>query len=328
MAIRNNSSIPNRLVIRSDLFPGESVVGYLRRLSIANGFDSLQWMFKNKLSLKEETYYEDILYHVHCITECDYETIKGCGYIPRDKNDRITSFYGFEIRKKHFKLDSQKICTMCFYERPIFQSVWDIRAWIACPIHGTHIIDRCPECGRSLSWIQSTYMCECGAFEYDDCFKGNSHEKLIFCSKHISFLLWHRKEDENTKIADKVRALSLENFLDLIVDLYMVPLIQVRSRKIIYGSIYKNYENCLIHSMEIIMNWPDGFYEHVERVVEALLHFRNREEEKYLTFRLFLCVSFLEKMKAIAKNIEGDEKIWCKKWGDVIVKCHFPNFVL
>ncbi|CAO3449542.1 TniQ family protein [Azospirillum largimobile] len=327
MAIRNNFAIPNRLVIRSDLVPGESVVGYLRRLSIANGFDSLQWMFKSNLSSKEKTYYENILHQVQCITGCDYEILKSHGYIPLLKNDWITDFYGFDVRKKHFAFSSQRICPMCFCEKPIFQSVWDIRAWIACPIHGTHIIDQCPECGRSLSWSQATYMCECGAFEYDDYFTGNSHENVIFCSKHISFLLWRRKEDENTKIDDKVRAFSLENFLDLIVDLYMVPLIEVRSRKTVYASIYKYYGDCLIHSMGIIMNWPDGFYEHVERVVEALLYFRNMEEEKYLTFRLFLCASFIDKMKGIARSVDGDETIWCNKWGDVIVRRHFPNFV-
>ena len=309
----------DRIVIRSDLVPGESVTGYLRRLSIANCYDSVNFLLNKKIFSKEEIYYEDNLELISSITGVNCEFFRRSGYVSVSKESQYINFYGNEIRKKHFDFYYQKICTACFCEKPVIQSVWDMSAWIACPVHGSRLIDRCPECGRSLSWRQATYACECGDFDYDDYFTGKSHENVIACSRHISFLLWNKKDDKNVGLIDRIRRINLENFLSIVHDLYMIPVIEDRSGKIFYRSLYNNYSECLIYSMDILMKWPDGFYEHVERVVKATLTFRNAEEEQYLGYRALLCESFLKKMKIIEEAINEDDDLWIEMLTEVVV---------
>ncbi|WP_372397770.1 TniQ family protein [Azospirillum sp. HJ39] len=325
MKLQKDYTTPNRIVIRSDLVHGESVNGYLRRLSIANCYEGIHWILSNIISSKEEVYYEDNLVWISRITGIKYEFFRKSGYVSVSKERQYVNFYGIKILKKHFEFTRQKICTACFREKPVFQSVWDISAWIACPVHGNQLIDRCPECGRLLSWSRAAYTCECGAFDYDDYFTGKSHENAISCSRHISFLLFGKKENENTGLNDRIRKINLEELLSIISDLYMMPIIEDRSGKISYRSLYNNYNECLIYSMGILIDWPDGFYEHVERVIKATLTFRNAEEENHLGYRLLLCVSFLERMKSIEKTIDEGDDLWIENLTHIVVKAYHSD---
>lgn len=59
MGRRNDYKMRNHLVVRSDPVPGESMIGYLRRLCIANGYDTLQWIFDKKIRFSEEIFMEE-----------------------------------------------------------------------------------------------------------------------------------------------------------------------------------------------------------------------------------------------------------------------------
>ena len=57
-----------------------------------------------------------------------------------------------------------KLCGKCLDETGFVPSLWDLRCYVACHVHGLYLRDRCSSCGAGHSWSRhNLYACNCGA---------------------------------------------------------------------------------------------------------------------------------------------------------------------
>lgn len=316
MGRRNDHTMRNHLVVRSDPVPGESMIGYLRRLCIANGYDTLQWIFDKKIRFPEEIFVEENMWRIADATRCDCKIIRRNSYCIIGEKERAINFHGFVIDRNRIDLRYLNICPDCLLENYILKSVWDLVDYTACPEHGTNIVNRCPACGRFLSWMRASNTCECGMVEYDDYFTGMSSENEVACAKHISFLFEGKIATETVQqISENVKMLSLEDFLYCINRLYTIPVLDEKDNYIVKAErLFPNRKLCVSHSMGILMDWPAKFYEHIENVSEFIIRYGGINKIKMMQDRRFLLVSFLGMMDGVAGMIDGSKEVFDKVW--------------
>ncbi|MBL7590286.1 TniQ family protein, partial [Escherichia coli] len=60
--------------------------------------------------------------------------------------------YAAVRRSAGFRPSRARICPTCLAEGHRPRPAWDCRLLVACTRHGLRLVDRCPDCARSLSW--------------------------------------------------------------------------------------------------------------------------------------------------------------------------------
>lgn len=57
---------------------------------------------------------------------------------------------------------SARVCSRCLSESDILSANWSLPLSISCDKHKTALLDRCPQCLRSIRRTKSPYRCRCG----------------------------------------------------------------------------------------------------------------------------------------------------------------------
>ncbi|QKS50814.1 TniQ family protein [Azospirillum oryzae] len=319
MGSRNDHAIPNHLVIRSNPVPGESMIGYLRRLCIANGYDTLQWVFHKNIRFADELFTEENMWEISDVTGCDCKIIRRNSYCINGWHGSSINFHGIKIDRDRIDIKYLNICPDCLLESPIIQSIWDLVDCTACPKHGTNIVNRCPACRRFFSWMRASNTCECGMVEYDDYFTGFSSENEVACAKHISFLLGNKVETEAVPgMTENIKRLSLEDFLYCVNRVYSIPVYEDENNcRVKVEMAFPDKRICVSYSMGILMDWSAPFYNHVEKISKFIIGYGGVHRVKKRAERNFLLASFLGMMGEVASKIDGTTEIFDRKWFDI-----------
>lgn len=138
------------LLVTPAPFPGESLLGYMLRLSEANGYPSPEWiMARIGLSIRELTSGR--------VTPDDLSL--ACGRAPADleslmywnpQGDPI--LLGKPLRALNLRLRSPRMCPDCVVETGMLGAQWDCALLVACPVHRAPLLQNCPGCGTRISW--------------------------------------------------------------------------------------------------------------------------------------------------------------------------------
>jgi len=141
----------------------EGLLGYVLRLSEANGYDT-PWHILKMAGLTQEQ-----------MTSASLSIDKLSRLIGRPAQEleqlpwqRYPS--GDPVPKKgraellaNLLLKQPKICPHCVAENGNIDPAWDLRVMLACPKHGIALVNRCPVCQRKLSWFRPGLLrCRCG----------------------------------------------------------------------------------------------------------------------------------------------------------------------
>ena len=79
------------------------------------------------------------------------ETVAGLGSVALASGGlRVSSSEFSESRA--FDFAHPKVCPRCLAEKRLLPSAWDLVLCVACPVHGTEMVHRCPGCKNPLSW--------------------------------------------------------------------------------------------------------------------------------------------------------------------------------
>lgn len=148
-----------RLLVRPKPIGGESWGGYLLRLSAANAYRGIQDLG----TVLEKTWQavlggepEDVVSQLGISVASQFT---GIGFKPNvgAKRDKLFSLG----RSQGFK-----VCPICMAEDklPYVRADWDGPISHACKRHEVALISHCQECGKHLTYLQSSHLrCECGA---------------------------------------------------------------------------------------------------------------------------------------------------------------------
>ncbi|NVK19787.1 MAG: TniQ family protein [Methylocystaceae bacterium] len=142
---------------------GESYQGYILRISYANGYHSPTWMMqqlgirKNRWILNGEIKRAAVAFN---ISEDILRKMVGVKMLNQPKWSRIM---GHEIHNCTFESRYNRICPKCLKDHGWSKSVWELKPYICCPEHGEYLVERCPKCGKPISWNREQLIkCKCG----------------------------------------------------------------------------------------------------------------------------------------------------------------------
>lgn len=109
-----------------------------------------------------------------------------------------------------FRDECAAVCPECLAAKPYIRHLWSVKAYIACHLHGFLLIDVCPQCSTSLSWMRpAPERCVCNY----DLRLSPRIDSSIEASEYIAYAIEKGEQDRLNTIASTFCALE-EAFSD------------------------------------------------------------------------------------------------------------------
>lgn len=147
----------------------ESFLGYLLRVSEANGYDTPKYVLEHAgLTDNERRNVRFPLGKFTQILGCDMADLESISYTGADADGQRAQLLGHSLgrslRSGPLRLKSPAFCPHCVCDNGYIDAFWDLNQVVACPIHSCKVIELCPDCGQSLHWLRPGLLtCKCGA---------------------------------------------------------------------------------------------------------------------------------------------------------------------
>lgn len=141
----------------------EGLLGYVLRLSAANGYDT-PWHILKMAGLTQSQMTSASL-PIGKLSRLIGRPVQELEQLPwqRYPNGDSVPTEGRAELLAHLLLKHPKICPHCVAENGFVDPAWDLRLMLACPTHGITLVNRCPACQRKLSWFRPGLLrCRCG----------------------------------------------------------------------------------------------------------------------------------------------------------------------
>lgn len=148
----------------------ESFLGYLLRVSEANGYDT-PWHFLKLagISQSEMTKASFPVKKIAGILGVSAKDIDHIAYTSQDnlafeEYKLLGHSLGSSINQPILRLSTPAICPECVSSDGYIDAFFDLKLAVACPVHKRAVISHCPACGGSLTFFRPGLMtCRCGA---------------------------------------------------------------------------------------------------------------------------------------------------------------------
>lgn len=146
------------LLVRPKPIPYESTLGYLLRVSAANGFTSLNELDRFAASAGADASGLRLMRSALRDDSVDRVVRGPITHFPHLKDSDPG---GLSIQ--HWNGLLPRYCPACLAESAHWRASWDLSLMVACPMHHISLLQDCSACGRLLSWRRkSIHMCQCG----------------------------------------------------------------------------------------------------------------------------------------------------------------------
>jgi hypothetical protein len=151
------------LPIRSAPEPGESLKSVLLRNSSLNMYAHMAWITEAaRLPRRFATCRCDFTLLAQLL-QVNVRAIEKLAYWPVGENAHRVHFNDAQISNSCIDAVHSKVCPTCLYQSGTALQLWDLRTFIACPVHSRYLIDECSRCHRRLDWQRpSLATCQCG----------------------------------------------------------------------------------------------------------------------------------------------------------------------
>lgn len=299
--------------------PTESLLGFALRVSEMNGYDSPWHIF----SLAGFTQGE--------IVSTGFKVNKLAAILGRGPEQFEQITYRAESGKKEFQLLGHRLggsltysplrlkrpalCPCCVEENGYIDAFWDLSSAIACPIHGTQMLDHCPACSIPLSWFRPGLLkCKCGE-NLRQLGAPNASTAEVELMRLLYAKLHHLPIPDSKNNSLPIRELwllPLQSVLELLV--------AIGQRATTAGSagLLPGTTNTTETAVEILSNWPANFHDFLRKLDqhcnEGGISIRKR-------FRTFYSSMFKHRRNAADFTFLRDEmlRFGSEEWGEVIV---------
>lgn len=154
----------NPLPIEGSPVPGESLMGFVLRMSVKNHLNGIQWL--GTVFKKDKIFHlsADHVPTIAWIFGTPIESLRNTfiSYISGTAGN-YWNFYAHHISKSYLiRHRAPQLCSRCIAETGVIKKIWDLRSVTACPLHGILLSDRCEQCGKQISWNRpSIFSCTC-----------------------------------------------------------------------------------------------------------------------------------------------------------------------
>lgn len=154
----------DRLIATPSPEPYESLMGYVLRLTEANGYPTTSYI----LAAMHGHWYRSSYGRLDAaplerLANLSKKNAERLTMRPRTKPLAYVRVFGNDIPSYELSLARPKVCPRCLANSKC-EAFWDLTQAVACPIHGVMLVDCCDQCGSKLSWTRSKVAaCRCGA---------------------------------------------------------------------------------------------------------------------------------------------------------------------
>jgi hypothetical protein len=250
--------------------PTESLLGYVLRISEANGYDTPWHVVAHAGILRGEMTTAGFpVQKLAAILGRSPDDLNDISYSGLDENeDREFRLLGHTLGKglnsEPLRLTKPVICPQCIVEHGYIDAFFDLSVGVACPFHRCQLVASCPCCGESLNWFRPGLLtCKCGASFADVLTKPVSPDLA-----NLMAVIWDKLHGtslddlpKGTNLpARQLAGVPLRRLLGKLPDLGGF---QIRSHGA--TSCDSTPIELLDSAAQILANWPNGYHDFLDR---------------------------------------------------------------
>jgi hypothetical protein len=273
-----------KLIRRDNPKPDESLVSYILRLTIMNGYATPAWIMRS-IGLDGDQLCHGFTFlfkppsDLKLLSEAtgvSISTLASLKYAPTGMFGAIPlfSFFGSSLPRSVIRPVRPKVCPRCLRQAGYYRRIWDSVFVTACPEHECLLIDECPNCGWKFSWTLSDLsgICRC---DYDWCKRSSrsAEESGLILSRHIHRLCNLPLTGSNEgydKGQNPALALGLQDFIWAMIFIANQPMGVPGALAVPYTMGKGCMGNAEIHPLFskaffVFQNWPESFYKFLDQ---------------------------------------------------------------
>lgn len=153
-----------RFIVTPSPEPTESMMGFVLRLTEANGYPTISYVLASVHGHWYRSKYGRLdaapLGELAGASKADIARLT---MRPHRKPRAYIRVCGCDLPCYEVALTRPKVCPLCLRATGC-EAFWDLAQAVACPMHGVMLVDRCGRCGSRLTWTRSKIaQCACGA---------------------------------------------------------------------------------------------------------------------------------------------------------------------
>ena len=299
-------------------YAGESLNGYLLRLSALNGYSGLGMMlslagYRGTPLVYAPGYGNKMAAFLgmspDALRRMSYET----GSSASDR--RPCSFFGESIPRYLVDATKPKICPACVRETGFLHALWDLTPVVACHRHGTMLLDHCPGCARPLTWLRSgPTQCFCG-HDFSNAVTSATDGHLVSVMRLIAEKAgFDAPSDLHNDLPPRLKGLSLHGLLELLAVLgWWNAGLGKESIRNFRKTEPSERPAIITAGMEALLNWPGAFHEFLGRMMRQAPHAGGKYDLRRDLGNLYLLL-FPKSIAGHLGFVQEEAKVWRRKW--------------
>lgn len=265
-----------RLLVRGSPHVDESLMGYVLRLTEANGYETPSWILKMAELEYRQLHHSCAFVFKHGAGLKVLAEVAGVGGAelerlthPRQRDSSLCRFFGQPVMQYAVRPAHPKLCQACLSESPFCRRVWELSLVTACPRHGCLLIDECPKCGRRLSWVRERVsVCPC-KFDWRKSVATPVDDAQLSLTRHVHRLCGLPARDERRLHGNERNHLSNLGLQDLLSAVVFIAgqyrgVTGVTGKHLMTAgkTTRKNLSlhPLLVRAYSVFQGWPNNFY--------------------------------------------------------------------
>lgn len=302
---------------------GESLLGYVLRVSQCNGYDSLSPV----LSLAEVGRGQDQIpgfpiekfARVVGRTPADLAPIayrEGEGKSARFKI--LDHDLGRSMRHAPLRLKNPAFCVQCVDELGYIDAFWDLRVAVACPKHRVRVVRHCSSCGDRIRWSRPRLTkCRCGTTYCTE----TTHEVCPLAADLMAVVhaKLHRKPLDSLPNRAGFPLAALEQ-MPFVAFLYML---EVLGEYVLqsHGQPENDYDETVCAAAEALADWPVRYHRMLEELGKKFLALDSTPVGLCRQFGPFYEVMFRSRALGKATSFFKEEfvRFGLQTWGRALI---------
>ena len=156
---------PSLLVRHPPPLPTESLLGYVVRLTEANGYATPRSLYRLAGMNRDEISASSFdCSKFAAITTHPASCLERIAFKPSQNQSHALCLLGNTLGTSELNLTGSKVCPDCVAEKGFIEAHWHMDLMVACPIHEQSAVGFCPKCKHRLDWMRPGLLtCKCGA---------------------------------------------------------------------------------------------------------------------------------------------------------------------
>lgn len=238
--------------------PAEGLLGYRLHLSDANRYPKPTWIYDGPIAATLLRGYEE-RGHSELIERLAVLTTLGCDELAQ------ALLFPKKIYVRSINLTLARVCPRCLEESPFLRKLWDLSLFIACPIHNTYLLSRCPSCKTAISWSRSRVTtCTCG-FDFRSAKMSiaevpviNLTRRLAIAAEDVGTIEYCRQPSFNFNDSFPDLDLPLDELCTLIMFLGGLSIHGIKHKTFMQPRMIEMPHACSLvqHTSELFQTWP------------------------------------------------------------------------